>query len=119
MEIKFPCPSCGYLVFIEPPGSFEICPICFWEDDNIQLQDPSMAGGANGVSLITAQNNYANIGAIEENFITNVRKPHADENKDNGWRPFDLNNDNHGMNKDNKNESIKLKSDVTKLYYWR
>ena len=37
-EIKYPCPGCGYLVFDEPPGSYEICPICFGEDDLAQLR---------------------------------------------------------------------------------
>ena len=33
-----PCPCCGYLVFDEEPGSYSICPICYWEDDAVQLQ---------------------------------------------------------------------------------
>jgi len=39
-NVDYPCPCCGYLVFTEPPGSFEICPICFWEDDVSQLAIP-------------------------------------------------------------------------------
>jgi len=31
----YPCPCCGYLVFTEPPGSYDICSICFWEDDPV------------------------------------------------------------------------------------
>ena len=27
----------------EPPGSHDICSICFWEDDNIQLRWPDYA----------------------------------------------------------------------------
>ncbi|WP_248129036.1 CPCC family cysteine-rich protein [Pseudomonas sp. W2Aug9] len=26
----FTCPCCGYAVFEEHPGSYDICPICFW-----------------------------------------------------------------------------------------
>ena len=26
-----PCPSCGFVVFEEPPGSYAICPVCDWE----------------------------------------------------------------------------------------
>jgi len=34
----YPCPCCGYVVFDEPPGSYAIRPICFWEDDLAQLR---------------------------------------------------------------------------------
>jgi hypothetical protein len=50
----FPCPSCGFEVFSEPPGSFEICEICGWEDDHVQLRFPALAGGANKLSLHSA-----------------------------------------------------------------
>src|SRR5436190_23116503 len=51
----YPCPVCGYLVFDEPPGSYAICPICFWEDDAIQLGFPLMGGGANSISDSTSR----------------------------------------------------------------
>ena len=52
---NFPCPSCGFEVFSEPPGSYEICELCGWEDDHVQLRFPAMAGGANKSSLATHQ----------------------------------------------------------------
>ena len=52
---KFPCPVCGFLVFDDPSGSFDICPICGWEDDHVQLTYPGMRGGANGASLAEEQ----------------------------------------------------------------
>jgi hypothetical protein len=30
---------------------FEICPLCDWQDDNVQNADPDYAGGANEMSL--------------------------------------------------------------------
>lgn len=39
----------------EPPGSFEICDVCGWEDDHVQLAHPLMGGGANRESLVEAQ----------------------------------------------------------------
>jgi len=51
----YPCPACGFLVFSEPPGSYEICHFCGWEDDAVQLANPTSAGGANSESLIEAQ----------------------------------------------------------------
>jgi hypothetical protein len=51
----FPCPSCGFIVFNEPAGSYAICPICGWEDDHVQLGNPILRGGANGGSLLEYQ----------------------------------------------------------------
>ncbi len=50
-NILFPCPSCGFLVFSEQNESYEICEICGWEDDPVQLKYPDMRGGANTKSL--------------------------------------------------------------------
>ncbi|MGW5258170.1 CPCC family cysteine-rich protein [Streptomyces sp. NPDC004012] len=55
VDTRRPCPCCGHLVFdIEDgwPGSFAICPICFWEDDAQQFRWPFMPGGAHRVSLV-------------------------------------------------------------------
>jgi len=45
-------------MFSDPPGSFEICSICNWEDDPLQLRVPTLAGGANTLSLFEAQTRY-------------------------------------------------------------
>ncbi|MBC6973621.1 hypothetical protein H9I32_14995 [Bacillus sp. Xin] len=50
--MKYTCPCCGYKTLEEePPGTFDICSICFWEDDNVQFDDPDYEGGANEESL--------------------------------------------------------------------
>ncbi|WP_137392522.1 CPCC family cysteine-rich protein [Rhodoligotrophos defluvii] len=49
-----PCPCCGTRV-ISKPGSYEICPICGWEDDPLQSEDPEFWGGANQLSLNQAR----------------------------------------------------------------
>ncbi|MFF5535809.1 CPCC family cysteine-rich protein [Streptomyces cinerochromogenes] len=66
MSDSYPCPYCGHRVLGEMPGSYEICPVCFWEDDGVQFRWPTMAGGANKVSLIEAQRNYQDFGACDE-----------------------------------------------------
>ena len=53
------CPVCGQFEFSES-GSFEICPVCRWEDDNIQSADPDFAGGANSLSLNEYRKKYLN-----------------------------------------------------------
>ena len=77
---KYICVCCGYNTMeSEPPGTFEICPVCFWEDDNIQYNDPEYEGGANGVCLNKARENYKKIGAISEKYLKNVRHPYSNE----------------------------------------
>ncbi|MEH7657210.1 CPCC family cysteine-rich protein, partial [Bacillus velezensis] len=35
--MKYTCPCCGYrTIEEEPPGTYEICNICYWEDDEVQ-----------------------------------------------------------------------------------
>ncbi len=63
---RYPCPHCGHRVLDEMPGSFDICPVCFWEDDGGQFRWPTAAGGANQVSFIEAQQNYQDFGACDE-----------------------------------------------------
>lgn len=81
MMNKYKCVCCGkYTMKSEPPGTFEICPVCFWEDDNVQYDNPDYKGGANRMSLNKARQNYKKIGAISEEFLKNVRKPLDIEN---------------------------------------
>jgi hypothetical protein len=50
---RFPCPCCCFVgLDEEPPGTFEICVLCGWEDDPVQLDEPTVAGGANRLSLV-------------------------------------------------------------------
>ncbi|MDF9801431.1 hypothetical protein OKW21_006740 [Catalinimonas alkaloidigena] len=54
----YTCPCCGYIILSEPPGSYEICGICGWEDDAVQLANPCTKGGANSQSLDEGQSNF-------------------------------------------------------------
>ncbi|NWO08761.1 MAG: hypothetical protein HLX50_24580 [Alteromonadaceae bacterium] len=74
------CPCCRYLTLDEePPGTFEICPVCGWEDDEVQFLDPTYDGGANAVNLDQARRNFAAFGAIDERSLGSARKPFAEE----------------------------------------
>lgn len=90
---KFPCPCCGHRVFDSGPGSQEICPVCFWEDDVTQLRWPLLAGCSNKVSLVDAQANYQLLGASEERFISNVRTAEEGESRPPLWRVIDMSSD--------------------------
>ncbi|MBX7067453.1 MAG: hypothetical protein K1X28_09495 [Parachlamydiales bacterium] len=77
---QFKCPCCSYLTLKEkPPGTFEICPVCFWEDDNVQFDDPDYEGGANDESLNKARNNFREFGASSKKYMKRVRKPRQEE----------------------------------------
>ena len=53
---KFKCPCCeNYTLEEEPPGTYEICRICYWEDDGVQYNNPDYKGGANEMSLNEAK----------------------------------------------------------------
>lgn len=80
MTQKFPCHCCGYLTCSGmPSGSYDICPVCFWEDDPVQLKDEANRGGANRLSLVEARINFQKFGACEPEMVPNVRKPKPDE----------------------------------------
>lgn len=42
------CPICEKHQFDD---SYDICPVCFWENDDVQYDEPNFYGGANNLSL--------------------------------------------------------------------
>ena len=49
------CPICGQYNFAME-NDFDVCPICNWENDGVQMNDPTYWGGANDLCL----NDYKN-----------------------------------------------------------
>ena len=79
-DLPLRCPCCGCKTVSERTA-FEICEVCFWEDDG---QDDGDAdenrGGPNGsLSLTEARANYLRFGACEESMVENVRPPRPEE----------------------------------------
>lgn len=74
------CRCCGYRTLGER-GGFEICSVCFWEDDGQDDQDADeVRGGPNAdLSLTQARQNFREFGACERRFLENVRPPTEDE----------------------------------------
>jgi Cysteine-rich CPCC len=65
-EVKYRCLCCGSATLTEvPPGTFEICSVCGWEDDQVQASNPDYRGGANLVSLNEARANFLKFGRAE------------------------------------------------------
>lgn len=109
----FPCVCCGYIT-VDALGSYDICPVCHWEDDIVQLRYPMLAGGANPNSLIDAQANFVATGSSHPRRAVRVRPPAADEFRDEGWRPLELARDNFELERGGT-----WPSDYTALYWWR
>lgn len=54
--ILHPCPCCGFRTMTEEwRGTYDLCPVCDWEDDGVQYDDPDYRGGANLESLNEAR----------------------------------------------------------------
>jgi hypothetical protein len=88
--MKYTCPCCGFKTLDEePPGTYYICDICFWEDDGVQFNDPDYEGGANVPSLRQAQKNFIEFCAKEFTKVKYTRKPSNTDERDLNWRPLD------------------------------
>jgi Cysteine-rich CPCC len=114
--LRYPCPCCGYIMFDEPPGSYDICDICGWEDDDLQLWWPRFGGGANSPSLMEAQANFARAGYSQEPRLPSSRQPTLSDQREPGWRPIDLALDDFGHEGTREGPAP---SDPTTLYWWR
>ena len=68
LPLRCPCCSCKTL---HQRGGFEICPVCFWEDDGQDDYDADIVrGGPNGgLSLTEARANYRRFSACDERSI--------------------------------------------------
>ena len=74
--MKKQCPCCKCYTIEE---EYDICPVCYWEYDEVQNGDPDFSGGANDLSLRDAAINYSLFGASEYRFLEKVRKPFEQE----------------------------------------
>ena len=90
------CACCGYRTLSEGAGGYEICRVCWWEDDPVQLASPLLRGGANTVSLAEAQLYFISAGVSDPSFTAHVRPPADDEVADPAWRPWNARMDAEG-----------------------
>jgi hypothetical protein len=74
------CPCCACRT-LPTRGDYELCPVCFWEDDGQDDDDADVVrGGPNGLlSLTQARANYAAFGACDRPFLQKVRSPKPEE----------------------------------------
>jgi len=80
------CPCCGYQTLPEgPPGSYEVCEICYWMDDPLQFADVDYESDTNHISLREARANVAAFGAASEAVCGQTREPTAADVRDPNW----------------------------------
>lgn len=97
---KYKCPCCGYYT-LDERGGYDICPVCFWEDDAFlipageefvgarvkgvdddQLLDTT-SGANHGLTLREGRENFRKFGACEQEMKKHVRKPRESEYPEN------------------------------------
>jgi len=118
----FTCPCCGYKTLTNE-SEYEICPICFWQDDGNQLVCANSDGGANfEVSLKQAQRNFEEFGACTKDMVKHVRKPTQGDVKDPEWRPIndtDVFPDSFSPDEERRLIESKDWSILDDTFYWR
>lgn len=67
----YQCPCCDYFT-IDVRGDYEICPVCFWEDDGLDIGLLDRHSGPNHISLREARQNFMRIGACDQAAIRSV-----------------------------------------------
>lgn len=101
---KYKCLCCGCRT-LDARGDFDICPVCFWEDEAYPyIKDAALtlleakaetgckadeytgedvldveSGANHGLTLRQGRENYKNFGACEKSMVPHVRKPHPSE----------------------------------------
>lgn len=76
----YPCPCCGYRT-LDEPSVFDICTVCWWEDDGQDNEDADDAsGGPNyGISLTKARYNFLANGIYDPKRTDLVEKQNPKE----------------------------------------
>lgn len=76
--MRYRCDCCGYYTLLEKRDY--ICPVCGWQEDIVQKEDPYFVGGANyEISLNEAKKNYKKYGVFNVKYINKVRQPLPEE----------------------------------------
>lgn len=84
---KYTCIICGYRT-LDTRCEWDICPVCFWEDDIFYEHEVDRRSSANRLSVSEAQANFMRFGAVDKRFSDSVRKPLPDEERDENWKPL-------------------------------
>jgi len=64
------CPVCGLYEF-EEVDDFDSCDVCHWQNDDLQMRDPSYWGGANELCLVDYKREW-----LKQNELTELAASH-------------------------------------------
>lgn len=85
MADRYACLCCGHITLpTQPSGTWEICPVCFWEDVPVDG-----GWGSNQISLRQAQRSFEQIGASDSEWLDYVRPPTPAEMRSPNWQTLD------------------------------
>lgn len=65
-EELFSCPCCEFKT-LSTKGEYDICPVCFWEDDG--NRDPNYYSSPNHMTLAQARENFVEFGGVSESSL--------------------------------------------------
>ena len=73
-EKLLPCPCCDYRTLAKR-AEYDICPVCFWEDDGVDLDELEQHSGPNHMTLSEGRDNFKALGACDEKSRQHVLPP--------------------------------------------
>ncbi len=68
---KLQCPCCDYFT-LEKRGEYDICHVCFWEDDGVDIDNIDIHSGPNHLTLRQGRQNFLKFGACDSSMVKNV-----------------------------------------------
>ena len=74
LERRFQCPCCDHFTLGER-RSFEVCPICAWEDDGQDLDELDLVSTPNHITLPQGRSNFQSFGASDQSALGLVARP--------------------------------------------
>lgn len=86
MKRRFFCVVCGYNT-LETQHDWDICPICYWEDDVVGDVDTTSSANE-GMWISEAQANFTKFGAVSERLRSYVRPPNKNDIRRPDFIPF-------------------------------
>lgn len=61
---RYQCPCCDFFT-LSSRGGYEVCPVCYWEDDGQDMDRLDVVSGPNHITLRQGRANFERIGACD------------------------------------------------------